>query len=105
MENRPSIAQLPEVAQWEDMGVATETQLNMAADMRCRDAVGAEQWDRMSYGQRRVHLLNTMYGEGGWNMVAYEEPGKNPTYSTSVGMYSVETPPSFRIQRKLPVEQ
>jgi hypothetical protein len=101
METTPLFTQLPEAKRWEDVGVATEAQLNSAADLHCRDAVGAQEWDQMPYGQRRVHLLNTMYGVGGWNMVAYDEPGQYSTYPQSMGMYSVEQPATFRIQQRI----
>ncbi|HSD55851.1 MAG TPA: hypothetical protein VLA92_01725 [Candidatus Saccharimonadales bacterium] len=106
METSPSsFAQLPEQKVWEDVGIATETQLDQAADLHCREQVGAQVWDQMPYGRRRVHLLNTMYGEGGWNMVAYDEPGRLPAYTESMGMYPVEQPATFRIQRRLPLAQ
>ena len=90
----------PEADEWQDLGVATVTQLNEWADKYCRDVVGPNVWDQMSEGQRRTHMLNQMFGERGWDMKIIED-NSYPEYSQSVGSYSVEKPLMVQILKRV----
>ena len=96
----PEQQQTPETPEWQNLGIATVTQLNEWADKYCRDAVGTSVWDQMPEGQRRTYMLDQLFGERGWDMKIVEDKSY-PDYPQSVGSYPVEKPLTVQILKRV----